>query len=374
MCIRDSTEGAQIWFTIYVFLLTIFSSNLLVGVIMAQFLEVETIESPRLYTALEDIFAFTSQEREEMLTSMLELNRKLNLYNREFALIAQPLSEDTSEVPLSDKDPNMPPTPDALAVLPTPGSRGRAGMHKIKWPSLSKTENPEAPQEDISYMEGLSEYDRDTEATWANEATEATWDEQESALEDLEVLDDVSPRVFRPNQSDNSGVTGASEVQIFMPGTPGTPAMSMRSSGGSTGSPRTPNSPLRFELPDQAQPEPASWASVSSLSSIPSMAPTTEGQQEQQTLRHHASMSLNAIFNAANDDAPATDHEAKMLPPSPRQPASPRRNASASVTSVDLEDPAWENFGEPQFHTDEDERSLQEYDGWSPKSNPDEQL
>ena len=37
-----TTEASQLWFTAYDFLLTVFCNNLLVGVVMAQYAEVDT--------------------------------------------------------------------------------------------------------------------------------------------------------------------------------------------------------------------------------------------------------------------------------------------------------------------------------------------
>lgn len=77
-----TTEASQLWFTAYVFLLTVFCNNLLVGVVMAQYAEVDTIESPRLYGLLSSSFGFGPQKQTKVMNAMLTLNHNLRKYDR----------------------------------------------------------------------------------------------------------------------------------------------------------------------------------------------------------------------------------------------------------------------------------------------------
>jgi len=79
-----TTEAALIWFLSYIVLVTMFCCELFVGVIISEFIEIHSIKSPRLFNALEPIFEFGPTEREAVLGGLLQLNRKMQPYNRAF--------------------------------------------------------------------------------------------------------------------------------------------------------------------------------------------------------------------------------------------------------------------------------------------------
>jgi hypothetical protein len=79
-----TTEAALLWFIAYVFLVMMFCCELFVGVIISEFLDIHSIQSPRLFNALEPIFEFGPTEREAVLAGLLQLNRKMQPYNRAF--------------------------------------------------------------------------------------------------------------------------------------------------------------------------------------------------------------------------------------------------------------------------------------------------
>jgi hypothetical protein len=82
---NDTTEGAQLWFTAYVFLMSVFCAELLVGVVMAQYMELETVKSPRLYPLFSPTFLLGSSERVKVQSTMLELNSVMGVYNQVLA-------------------------------------------------------------------------------------------------------------------------------------------------------------------------------------------------------------------------------------------------------------------------------------------------
>ena len=82
--VAATTEAALVWFLSYIFLVTMFCCELFVGVIISEFVEIHSIESPRLFNALSPIFEFGPTEREAVLAGLLQLNRKMQPYNRAF--------------------------------------------------------------------------------------------------------------------------------------------------------------------------------------------------------------------------------------------------------------------------------------------------
>jgi len=84
-----TTEAALIWFLMYILLVTMFCCELFVGVIISEFVEIHSIKSPRLFNALEPIFEFGPTEREAVLAGLLQLNRKMQPYNRAFFAVLE---------------------------------------------------------------------------------------------------------------------------------------------------------------------------------------------------------------------------------------------------------------------------------------------
>jgi hypothetical protein len=82
-----TSEAALLWFLMFVFLFTMFCCELFVGVIISEFIEINSIKSPRLFNALEPIFEFGPTEREAVLAGLLQLNRKMQAYNRAFVAV-----------------------------------------------------------------------------------------------------------------------------------------------------------------------------------------------------------------------------------------------------------------------------------------------
>lgn len=100
-----TTEASQLWFTAYVFLLTVFCNNLLVGVVMAQYGEIDTVESPRLYTLLSTSFSFGPRKQTKVMNAMLKLNYNLRKYTNESEQDSDPDDSDPDDSD-SDVSPN----------------------------------------------------------------------------------------------------------------------------------------------------------------------------------------------------------------------------------------------------------------------------
>eukprot|EP00658_Telonema_sp_P-2_P001470 TRINITY_DN10544_c0_g1_i1.p1 TRINITY_DN10544_c0_g1~~TRINITY_DN10544_c0_g1_i1.p1 ORF type:complete len:336 (+),score=85.13 TRINITY_DN10544_c0_g1_i1:144-1151(+) len=84
-CVTATTEAAQLWFSSFMFVVTIFAGNLFVGVIMSGCDEVNTVKSPRFYAIrdFEKIFDFNLKDRTQIMDSLLVLNRTLAPYNQQ---------------------------------------------------------------------------------------------------------------------------------------------------------------------------------------------------------------------------------------------------------------------------------------------------
>jgi len=77
-----TTEGAQLWFTCYVFILAVFCCELFVGIVIAGYAEVQEIASPRLYWSLAPAFEECSSEQRGPLTDqLLKLARQMRPCN-----------------------------------------------------------------------------------------------------------------------------------------------------------------------------------------------------------------------------------------------------------------------------------------------------
>jgi hypothetical protein len=84
-CSAATTEAAQLWFIVFVFLLTLFGAELFVGLIISLFDEINSIDSSRMYNVLWPTFSLREQEREDVTTALLELNRRMRPHNRMLA-------------------------------------------------------------------------------------------------------------------------------------------------------------------------------------------------------------------------------------------------------------------------------------------------
>ena len=94
-CSAATTEAAQLWFIAYIFLLTLFGAELFVGLIVSLFEEINSLDSSRLYNILQSTFNLREQEREDVVTALLELNRQMRPHNRLMAdLECNVVSED----------------------------------------------------------------------------------------------------------------------------------------------------------------------------------------------------------------------------------------------------------------------------------------
>eukprot|EP00656_Telonema_subtile_P049577 TRINITY_DN6198_c0_g4_i1.p1 TRINITY_DN6198_c0_g4~~TRINITY_DN6198_c0_g4_i1.p1 ORF type:complete len:2110 (-),score=325.82 TRINITY_DN6198_c0_g4_i1:69-6398(-) len=93
----NTTEAAQLWFTLYMVVVTVFGCSLLVGVVMAYVMEVQTIPSSRLYAVLESAFAFGTKDRGEIIAAILKLNCTLKPFNDLFQEIAHPPTPDLEQ-------------------------------------------------------------------------------------------------------------------------------------------------------------------------------------------------------------------------------------------------------------------------------------
>ena len=67
------------------FLLTLFGAELFVGLIVGLFEEINSFDSSRLYNVLWPTFNLREQEREDVVTALLELNRQMRPHNRIYA-------------------------------------------------------------------------------------------------------------------------------------------------------------------------------------------------------------------------------------------------------------------------------------------------
>ena len=77
-----TTEGAQLWFTVYVFVISVFCCELFVGVVIAGYAEVQEVSSPRMYFVLAPAFEECSHEKRTALVKQaLKLAREMRPYN-----------------------------------------------------------------------------------------------------------------------------------------------------------------------------------------------------------------------------------------------------------------------------------------------------
>ena len=73
-----TTEAAQIWFTLYVFVISVFCCELFVGIVLASYNEVQSINSPRMFAALKPALEeCTNAKRSILVTQLLKLTRKM---------------------------------------------------------------------------------------------------------------------------------------------------------------------------------------------------------------------------------------------------------------------------------------------------------
>lgn len=86
--VAATTEGAQIYFTIFVFCVTLFCAELAVGIILTMLVAAMSIESPRLFSVLRHTFDLGESEQEEVTATLLDLNLKFKPHNKVFASVA----------------------------------------------------------------------------------------------------------------------------------------------------------------------------------------------------------------------------------------------------------------------------------------------
>ena len=86
-----TTEAAFLWFYGYMFLVSVFCSELLIGVIIAQYISVTSIKSAGLGAVLAPIFDSGPSDRDAVLTGILILNRNSGPYNCLYAALEERL-------------------------------------------------------------------------------------------------------------------------------------------------------------------------------------------------------------------------------------------------------------------------------------------
>ena len=86
--VEATTEGAQLWFTAYVFVLAVFCCELFVGVVIAGYSELQGISSPRMHWAFAPVFEECKlDERESLIEQLLKLAHKMRPCNQLHATI-----------------------------------------------------------------------------------------------------------------------------------------------------------------------------------------------------------------------------------------------------------------------------------------------
>ena len=86
-----TTEAAFLWFYTYMFLVSVFCSELLIGVIIAQYISVTSIKSAGLGAVLAPIFDSGPSDHDAVLTGILILNRNCGPYNCLYAALEERL-------------------------------------------------------------------------------------------------------------------------------------------------------------------------------------------------------------------------------------------------------------------------------------------
>ena len=129
-----TTEAAQIWFTIYVFIIVVCCCELFVGVTIAGYAEVDSISSPRMFAVFAPALEECNIERRGTLViQLLKMARKMHPCNKLLSVIADNIqvNNQSAEAPivparvLIDSAPRdlesteyTPPTPIALTSFP----------------------------------------------------------------------------------------------------------------------------------------------------------------------------------------------------------------------------------------------------------------
>ena len=83
LAVTETTEGAQLWFTAYVFVMSVFCCELFVGVVIAGYTEVQSVTCSRMYHALALAFDQCSHaKRDALINQVLKLARKMRPCNQ----------------------------------------------------------------------------------------------------------------------------------------------------------------------------------------------------------------------------------------------------------------------------------------------------
>jgi len=81
--VEATTEGAQLWFTAYVFVLAVFCCELFVGVVIAGYSELQGISSTRMHWVFAPVFEECKHdERESLIEQLLKLAHKMRPCNQ----------------------------------------------------------------------------------------------------------------------------------------------------------------------------------------------------------------------------------------------------------------------------------------------------
>ena len=115
--VEATTEGAQLWFTAYVFVLAVFCCELFVGVVIAGYSELQCISSPRMHWVFAPVFEECKhEERNSLIEELLKLAHKMRPCNQLHATILRHIRESAGFEGTSVVNRKIEPAPDPQAV------------------------------------------------------------------------------------------------------------------------------------------------------------------------------------------------------------------------------------------------------------------